>query len=214
MIEHPSKHEFDSAWAAASGKLDARPPSSDDQTARVELWRKQEFHNWLRWRICKKGFDWSKPGVILLNAVGFISLLIYGLQTGKLYVTAGGVVAWFTIVNLSFFTYFGLTLPGPPLAHAEPLAKKGERFRAEMGLYPPNYERRKLARIWLKLSGHKFELACARLPGPLEKLMLAQQQFRMQRGAAPVTQAVVEAAGAAREQLNQAAAPFEIVAWR
>lgn len=148
-----------------------------------------------------------------MNAIGFAALLIYGIQTGKLYVTAGGVVAWFTIVNLSFFTYFGLTLPGPPLAVPEVVAKKSEHFRAEMGIYPPDYERRKLARIWLKIGGHKFEIACAMLPIALVKLMQAQQQWRMQRGAAPSTRAIVEATGATREELNNGAAPFEIVAW-
>jgi len=215
----PDAASFEKLWSEAAEKLHATRPGPAEELARIALWRQQEWHNWFRWRICRKGFDWSKPGVILLLALGFGALVAYGFRTGAWYVTAGGVVAWLTVVNLSSFVYFGLTLPGPPRTVPAPL-KSGEKLRAEMGLYPPGYERRKLARVWLRMqaddggSAHRFELAFAKLPNDLEKLLAAQTTWRMQRGDAPLTQAVVETLAESRAEIDAGTRPVKIVAWR
>src|SRR5262245_40140216 len=131
VIVSPDEKTFDSEWSAAAERMAAFRTHAAEAECRIELWKQYEYHNWLRWRICRKGFDWSKPGVILLLAVGFALLVLYGVNTGRWFVTAGGIVAWFTVVNLSFFTYFGLTLPGPPLPLPKP-EKPFVKFRAEM----------------------------------------------------------------------------------
>ncbi|HLX62212.1 MAG TPA: hypothetical protein VKX17_13105 [Planctomycetota bacterium] len=219
VVAWPSGESFDKQWSAAAAHLVATRPSSADDSARIALWRKQEWHNWFRWRLCRKGFDWSKPAVILLLALGFGVLVAYGFRTGAWYVTAGGVVAWFTVVNLSFFVYFGLTLPGPPLALPAPV-KSGEMIRAEMGLYPSGYERRKLARVWLRIQAddggpaHRFELTFAKLPDDIEKLLGAQTTWRMQRGDAPLTRAVVDTLAVSRAEIDAGAHSVKIVAWR
>ena len=218
---YPDAQAFDALWSAAGERMEAfRVQPAEDET-RIELWKKQEFHNWLRWRICRKGFDWSKPGVILLNAAGFLALVLYGFRSGNFYITAGGIVAWFTLVNLSFFTYFGLTLPGPPVPLAFPahvLETPELRYRSEMGLYPAGYERRKLARVWLRLRDKdggtlRFEMAFGELPAELRTLVKAQSMWRMQRGDAPLTRAVVKPSGASREQIDAGAKPLDVVAF-
>ena len=127
-------------------------------------------------------------------------------------------MAWFTIVNLSFFTYFGLTLPGPPLALPKP-AQPNETFRAEMGIYPAGYERRKRPRVWIRVPAidgapHRFELAPGSLPEHLQKLMSAQTTWRMQRGDAPLTSAVVETDVFTRREIDSGEMPIKVVAWK
>jgi hypothetical protein len=219
-MTHPDEEKFQQLWRDAGDALEALRPEKDAREARIELWKRQEFHNWLRWRICRAGTDWSKPGVILLLALGFAGLVFYGTNSGSWYVTAGGIVMWFTLVNLAFFTYFGLTLPGPPLALPQP-AKPWQAYRAEMGLYPPGYERRKLARIWIRVqategAAHRFELAMEKgqMPDDLAKLLEAQRTWRMQRGDAPLTQAIVETQSATRKEINAGKNQLKIVAWK
>ncbi len=215
---YPDAQAFDALWSAAGERMDAFRPHPEEDETRIELWKIQEYHNWLRWRICRKGFDWSKPGVILLLLAGFSALILYGAQTGNWFVTAGGVVAWFTAVNLSFFTYFGLTLPGPPLALPKP-AKPYEKYRAEMGLYPAGYERRKFPRVWVRVQSiegpaHRFELAVAQVPEHLAKLLKAQTTWRMQRGDAPLIYAVIETETATRKEIDEGQSPLKVVAWK
>ena len=217
-MTYPDEKKFEALWAAAAEYCAAQMPGAPEQIRRIELWRRQEFHNWLRWRICRRGFDWSKPGVLILNAAGFAALVAYGFKSGNFYITAGGIVAWFTLVNLSFFTYFGLTLPGPPQALPEVGAEKIARFMGELGIYPAGYERRKLARVRLRLkradgSPLHFELAFEKLPAPLQSLVAQQAQWRMQRGDAPLTRAVVQSTGVARAQIDAGELPFEIAAF-
>ncbi len=218
VLANPDEKTFDALWSESSERMEAfRPHPAEDET-RIELWKAQEFHNWLRWRICRKGFDWSKPGVILLLAAGFGALVWYGSATGNWFVTAGGVVAWFTLVNLSFFTYFGLTLPGPPLALPKP-AKPFFKYRAEMGLYPAGYERNKLARVWIRVQAtegpaHRFELADRNFANGVAKLMQVQQTWRMQRGDAPLALAVVETEPFTRREIDEGNAPIKVVAWK
>ena len=217
-MTYPDEKNFEALWVAAADHCAAQLPAAPEQIQRIALWRSQEFHNWLRWRMCRMGFDWSKPGVLVLNAAGFAALVAYGFKSGNFHITAGGIVAWFTLVNLSFFTYFGLTLPGPPQALPEIRAEKGARFRAELGLYPAGYERRKLARVRLRIkradgSTLRFELAFAKLPAHLQSLVEQQSQWRMQRADAPLTRAIVQSTGAARAQINAGDLPFEIVAF-
>src|SRR5437764_34690 len=123
---------FATAWSSASPTC-APLSSPADEARRIDLWRRQEWHNWFRWSLCRKGFDWSKPIVIATLAVGFGALIIYGYMYDRWYITAGGIVGWFTVVNLAFFAYFGLTLPGPPLPLPGPV--QPGHYRAEMGLY-------------------------------------------------------------------------------
>jgi hypothetical protein len=218
VLAHPDADTFEKMWGDAAERMEAFRAQAAETETRIELWRRQEYHNWLRWRICRSGFDWSKPGVIALNALGFAGLFFYGMKTGKLYVTAGGSVAWFTVVNLSFFTYFGLTLPGPPLALPKP-AKPYEQVRAEMGLYPAGYERRKLARVWIRVQAsdgppHRFELAMQALPEHLQKLLSAQRTWRMQRGDAPLTSAVIETESFTRREIDDGNPPVRVLAWK
>ncbi|MEI6232395.1 MAG: hypothetical protein WCT04_05050 [Planctomycetota bacterium] len=215
---HPDEKAFDAMWAGAGERMDAFRAQEAEQETRIELWRAQEYHNWLRWRICRKGFDWSKPGVIGLLALGFGALIVYGMQTSNWFVTAGGIVVWFTAVNLSFFTYFGLTLPGPPLALPKPV-RPNEKYRAEMGVYPAGYERRKFSRVWIRVQStdgepHRFELALHTLPGHIQKLVAAQTTWRMQRGDAPLTLAVFETETFTRREIDAGEIPIKVVAWK
>lgn len=186
-------------------------PDAAVEARRIQLWRKQEWHNWFRWWLCRKGFDWSKVIVIGALVVGFAALISYGFIYDRWYVTAGGIVGWFTLVNLSFFVYFGLTLPGPPLALPGPVPEG--RYRAEMGLYPAGYERRKLPRIWLRIGSLRFEFAVQQLDPDLASLIKEQTLWRMQRGDAPLTQAVVEFSTVTREQLDSGVIPVRVIAW-
>lgn len=218
VLSYPDADAFAKMWADAADNMQAFPAHPVEQESRIELWKRQEYHNWFRWRICRKGFDWSKPGVIGLLALGFGWLIYYGLATGNWFVTAGGIVAWFTVVNLSFFTYFGLTLPGPPLALPKPV-KPCEKVRAEMGLYPAGYERRKMARVWVRVNdgagdSHRFELAMHALPGHLQRLLNDQTTWRMQRGDAPLTLAVVETQTFTRREIDEGNLPVKVVAWK
>jgi len=208
---------FEAISASAEQRLFALQKGTADEAARVEQWRREEWHNWFRWRLCRKGFDWSKPLWIGLLAAGFISFWLYGSQTGRLYVTAAGVVAWFTLVNLGFFTYFGLTLPGPPRAVPGPFAA-GQRVRAVIGIYPAGYERRKLARVLIRVPAADgehwlIELAFPDLPDDLRNLVLAQSTHRMQRGDAPATSAVIEALPVTRAEIDSGKHPVKVVAW-
>jgi hypothetical protein len=218
VLAHPDEATFDMLWGESTERMKAFPAQPAEQDVRAELWKRQEFHNWLRWRICRHGYDWSKPGVIVLLAAGFAVLVLYGWGTGNWYVTAGGVVAWFTVVNLSFFTYFGLTLPGPPTALPKP-ANPFISYRAEMGVYPAGYERNKLPRVWVRVKAdngpaHRFELAGNKLPKGVAFLVTAQQTWRMQRGDAPLTLAIVETETATRREIDEGSAPIKIVAWK
>jgi hypothetical protein len=218
VVFFPDPAGFDGAWQAAAVACTAPPPDAHSQALRIELWRKQEFHNWLRWRICRKGFDWSKPLVLGMLALGFGLLVAYGALYDRWYLTAGGIVAWFTVVNLSFFTYFGLTLPGPPRALPGPVEPPG-RYRAEVGLYPSGYERRRRPRVCLRMNSTdgatlRFELAFAALEPALAQLLQNQTLWRMQRGDAPLTQAVVEFARTTRAELDAGLISARLVAWK
>jgi hypothetical protein len=213
-----SSQNFDRENAAALESLPGAAPKAGDLETRIEQWRREEWHNWFRWRVCRKGFDWSKPVWLLLLAGGFAALIYYGITTGKLFITAGGIVAWFTIVNLGFFTYFGLTLPGPPRPVPGPF-QPGMKIRATLGLYPPGYERRKLARAWLRFKSVDstplmLELAFPELPEELKNLIAMQSMWRIQRGDAPATEAVLETLDVSREEINRGVHPVRIVAWR
>lgn len=217
-MTQPNEHHFESLWLEAANTLEAVRPGPAEESARLRLWRQQEWHNWFRWRVCRKGWDWSKPGVILLLAAGFGWLVNYGLQTGRWYNTAGGIVLWFTVVNLSFFIYFGLTLPGPPLPLPAPL-HAGRKVRAEMGLYPPGYERRKLARVWLRIhapegAAHRFEITYGKLPEDLAHLLIKQTRSRMHGGDAPLTRVVVETLHVDRVQIDRGTSPLAILGWQ
>ena len=72
VFTHPDEKAFEAEWAGAGERMDAFRAHEAEQETRIDLWRVQEYHNWLRWRICRKGFDWSKPGVIGLLALGLV----------------------------------------------------------------------------------------------------------------------------------------------
>ena len=165
------------------------------------------------------GFDWSK--LIWLGALGggFAALIAYGIFTSHWEITAGGIVAWLTVINLGFFVYMGLRPRRPPLPVPGPF-EPGRRVRAKLGLYPPAYDGRKLARIWLRVSGETgsellFELTCPTgLPQEFEELVKRQYQFRVQRGDAPALKAVCETLAVSREAVDNGAHPLKPVAWQ
>ena len=209
---------FDASWGQAAESVSGTMPEPANEEARLRLWRRQEWHGWFRWRLCRKGFDWSKPLWMGLLVIGFTALALYGYWTGRLFVTAGGVVFWFTLVNLSGFTYFGLILPGPPLPIPGPF-DAGQQVRAKIAIYPPGYDRRKLARIWARLNSatgepHVLELPVETLPDDLHRLMKAQEFWRIQRADAPATDAVVETVSVTRAQIDEGALPLRVIAWR
>jgi len=191
---------------------------SAERAARIELWRKQEWHGWFRWWLCARGTDWSKPIWIALLVLGFAGLVLYGQLTGRWFVTAGGVVGWFSFVNLSFFTYFGLSLPGPPLPVRGPFAP-GLRVAAKMQLYPAGYNRRKLPRMWMvaatEIEGEviAMELAVAKLDPELHALMEQQQQTRIQSGDAPTVDVILETLPVSRAEIDGGAMPVRVIAW-
>ena len=208
---------FTTAWNAAAENFGGPRPPEPSAAPRLAQWRREEWHNWFRWRVCRGGFDWSKPVWIVALAGGFGALIAYGLLTGRLFVTAGGIVAWFTAVNLAFFSYFGLTLPGPPRAVPGPF-EPGQPVRASIGIYPAGYERRKRARVWARVPSADgppwvFELPFESLPGDLAKLMERQATWRIQRADAPATQAVLETLLVARAEIDAGAHPVRITAW-
>ena len=211
---------FERAWVLAQDTLAGERPGHSEDDARIVQWRREEWHCWFRWRVCRKGFDWSKPASIGLLTLGFAALVYYGFATGRMFVTAGGVVAWFTVVNLGFFTYIGLTLPNPPLAVPGPF-QPGLRIRAKMGLHPPGYERRKLARVWIRIpaaAGERpdwlFELAYSVLPEDFKELLKRQETWRIQHGNAPATDVVIETLPVTREQIDTGSHPLKIIAWK
>src|SRR5256885_1627972 len=104
---------FDAAFAVADEKIRGQRPGQESERARIELWRREEWHGWARWKMCRNGFDWSKPAWIFLLTAGFAGLCYYGYATGRLFITAGGVVVWFTLVNLALLAYFGPLMPPP-----------------------------------------------------------------------------------------------------
>ncbi len=214
LIQSPNYEEAARGVATTLSALDTSPA---ERAARIELWRKQEWHGWFRWWLCARGTDWSKPIWIGLLVIGFSGLVLYGMWTGRWFVTAGGVVAWFTVVNLSFFTYFGLSLPGPPPAVPGPFTP-AQRVLATMQLYPAGYNRRKLPRVRLVVPSNSgaeivMELAVAKLDSELHALMEQQQQMRIQSGDAPVTQVVLETLPISRAEIDGGAAPVRVVAW-
>lgn len=207
---------FDAEFAAAQERIGGARPSPADDAARLEQWKREEYHGWLRWRTCRGGMDWSKPLWIVLLTAGFAGLCYYGYSSGRLFVTAGGVVAWFTLVNLSLLTYFGPLMP-PPKTVPGPF-EPGRRVRAQIGIYPPGYEWRKRPRVWVRMAaaeGQAFvlELTFAKLPEELQTLMKRQEFWRIQRADAPATSAVVETLPISREQINAGEHPVKIVAW-
>ena len=211
--------DFPQLYAVASPALPGPRTTALDDAARIELWKAQEWHGWNRWRICRRDrIDYSKPVNIGLLVAGFGLFIGYGVLTGKMFVTAGGVVFWFAAVNLFFFTYFGLSLPGPPRAIPGPFTP-GTRFRAIIGLYPAGYERRKLARLWIKLpSDHGepwlIELPIEKYPPDLHSLMERQATWRIQRADAPATEAVIETRPVTREQIDAGEPPLKVLTWR
>src|SRR5207302_1779780 len=114
-----------------------------------------EWHGWARWTMSGGGFDWSKLLWIFLLTAGFAGLCYYGYSTNRLFVTAGGVVLWFTLVNLSLLVYFGPLMP-PPRVVPGPF-ETGKNVRAKIGIYPPGYEWRKLPRVWVRMEANEGE---------------------------------------------------------
>ena len=210
--------DFQTLESSAADKLDEPRPGPAEAAARIELWRKQEWHGWFRWWLCARGFDWSKPIWIALLTLGFGSLVLYGATTGRWFVTAGGVVAWFTIVNLAFFTYFGLSLPGPPPPIPGPFAP-GLLVKATLQLYPAGYNRRKLARMRFRVEAANgeallIELTEASLSSELRELIKAQERTRIYRSDAPPTEAIIETLSVTREQIDAGEPPVKLSAWK
>ncbi|MCZ7649412.1 MAG: hypothetical protein M5U26_29835 [Planctomycetota bacterium] len=219
MLDNTS---FEARWARAAEALDGPEPGADAARARLDLWRRQEWHDWFRWRLCARGFDWSKPLWFAVLAGGLFGLVYYGALSGRWEVTAGGVVAWFTLVNLGFFVYLGLRTRQPPPPHPGPFAP-GVEVRAEAALYPAGYDGRTLPRLLLRVprrgaeSPWLLELPFSSAqPLPLEfaELIARQATFRMQRGDAPKLRAVCQAATAlTRAEIDAGAHPLMVVAW-
>ena len=210
--------EFERYAVRAAEQLDGPRPGAEESAARVRLWRAQEWHGWFRWRLCGRGFDWSKPIWLGLLTLGFAALALYGWATGRWFVTAGGVVAWFTFINLAFFTYFGLSLPGPPPAVPGPFAP-GLIVKAALTLYPAGYNRRKLPRMRLRIAAQNgeawlIELAVGNLAPEFRDLLKRQETTRIQRGDAPETQTLVETLPVTRAQIDAGEPPLRVVAWR
>lgn len=208
---------YDELFAKAADILSGPRPGTAETEARLRLWKNQEWHNWFRWRVCARGFDWSKPVWIGLLLLGFVGLIAYGLGTGKWFVTAGGIVLWFTVVNLAFFTYFGLSLPGPPRSTPGPF-EPGRLLRAELGLYPAGYERRKFARMLLRVKAPEppdwlIELAQPALEPELHAVLLGQSLARMHAGDAPTIDAIIETLPVSRAEIDAGAFPVRVVAW-
>ena len=98
-----------------------------------------------------------------------------------------------------------------------------------MGLYPPGYDGRKLARIWLRIpmptggevqgpgstaSVWLIELAIPEgLSAELGALIKRQETFRMQRGDAPAVAAVCEVREVTRAEIEAGAHPLRVLAW-
>ena len=214
-VESP---QFAAEFSAAAQFVAGQAPSPADDAARLQQWQREEWHGWFRWHISRRGFDWSKPVWIFLLAAGFGGLIYYGYAYNRLFVTAGGIVLWFTLVNLAFLSYFGLVPPGSPPRTVPGPFEPGQKVRAEMGLYPAGYERRRLARVWLRIQAPSgppwlLELACPELPPELQALLERQKAWRIQRGDAPKTQAVIRTLPVTREQINAGVHPVEVVAW-
>lgn len=211
---------FEALWAQAAARLSGPALPSDAQERRLALWRAQEWHDWFRWRLCLKDRDWSKPIWFTVLAGGLGGLVLYGLANGRWDVAAGGIVAWFTVVNLGFFAYLGLRTRRPPLPLPGPFAP-GLRVQARMGVYPPGYDGRTLARVWLRLPASEAtspEWLCelsfaAGLPETLAQIARAQETFRMQRGDAPDMRAVVETVALLRDQIDAGCHPVKPLAW-
>lgn len=210
---------FEALWSQAAARLSGPALPPDAAERRLALWRAQEWHDWFRWRLCLKDRDWSKPIWFAVLAGGLAGLVLYGVATGQWFVTAGGIVAWFTVVNLGFFVYLGLRTRRPPLPQPGPF-EPGLRVQARMGVYPPGYDGRALARVWIKLaeeSGSKewlCELTFADgLPEALGRAVKAQETFRMQRGDAPALRAVVETTALTRAQIDAGGHPVKPLAW-
>ncbi len=210
--------EFLAQWENAAERLSGPAMPSNAAAMRIELWRRQEWHDWFRWRLCLKDRDWSKPIWFVTLGGGLLALVLYGLFTERWFVTAGGIVAWFTVVNLGFFSYLGLRTRHPPLPLPGPF-EPNQRVRARMGLYPAGYDGRSLARMWLKVanaSGGEWLCEMA-LPSGLSsefvELVKRQDTFRMQRGDAPAMRAVCEMVPLTREQIDAGEHPLKAVAW-
>lgn len=215
-------HDPSAPWANARELLAGPPLPASAAETRIALWRAQEWHDWFRWRLCLKGFDWSRPIWFVVLAGGLGSLIAYGALTGKLFITAGGIVAWFTVVNLGFLSYLGLRTRRPPMPIPGPFAP-GQRVLARMGVYPAGYDGRKLARVWLKVPAETgadrpsewlVELAFPQgLPEDLAATMRSQETFRMQRADAPAMRAVCETQDVTRAAIDAGAHPLKVLAW-
>lgn len=218
----PAAADFAALHAGAAEALDGPELDAAARAARVALWRAQEWHGWFRWAAAARGFDWSKLVWFLVLAGGLGALVWYGIATDAWHVTAGGIVAWFTVVNLGFFSYLGLHPPRPPLPIPGPFAA-GRKVRARMALYPAGYDGRKLPRLWLKVARAGtadgkalwlFELPVAGGLDPRWAELLARQTtFRMQRGDAPAMRAVCETRNVTRAQVDGGAHPLQVLAW-
>ncbi|MCW8132904.1 MAG: hypothetical protein KIS92_21330 [Planctomycetota bacterium] len=216
-------HDSAAPWANALERLPGPPLPPDAAEKRIALWRAQEWHDWFRWRLCLKGFDWSRPIWFVVLAGGLGALIAYGAATGKLFVTAGGIVVWFTVVNLGFFAYLGLRTRRPPTPLPGPFAP-GLRVIARMGVYPAGYDGRTRARVWLKIPAEPSGSASANewlvelafpdgLPEDLAQAMRKQETFRMQRGDAPAMRALCETLAVTREAIDAGAHPLKALAW-
>jgi len=196
----------------------AGPRAGDSEiAARIAQWKRDEWHAWFRWKVCGQRSDYSKPVWIGLLILGFAGLIAYGSVTSRWFITAGGIVAWFTLINLAFLTYFGPQVP-PPRAVPGPY-EAGVSVRATIGLYPAGYDWRKLPRVWVRMPStegppHLLALTFHALPEELAALLKKQQTWRIQRADAPATQAVIETLPVSRAQIDSGAHPVKIVAWR
>lgn len=220
-----SSSDFAARFEAADPFLGGPIPGDAEREARLALWNKQEWHDWFRWRFAKSGFD--RPVWLIVLAGGMAGLIAFGLSTSRWEITAGGVVAWFTLVNLGFFSYLGLRPPVPPRPVPGPFLP-GRPVRAILGLYPAGYDRRPLARIWLRIPRAPdmandeddsapewlLELAVAEgLPPEFAELTEKQKTFRIQRADAPAMTAVCEVVKLSRTQIDAGELPLRIVAW-
>jgi len=209
--------DFDPLYSRAREHIPGPRTGPAEDAARVEQWRRQEWHAYFRWKLCGGKRDYSKLIWIALLIAGFAGLIAYGMFTQRWFVTAGGIVVWFTLVNLAFLTYFGPQVP-PPRAVPGPF-EATQLVRAKIGIYPAGYEWRKLPRVWVRMASpdgppHVLALVFDELPRDLYELMKKQETWRIQRADAPLTDAVVETLAVSREGIDSGAHPVKIVAWR
>ncbi|MBE7465325.1 MAG: hypothetical protein HS116_17750 [Planctomycetes bacterium] len=219
MLESP---DFQAAWDRAAPALRGpeTPPEAFHQ--RLKLWRSQEYHDWFRWWLAGRGFDWSRVLWFGVLSAGVLYLVYYGYATQRWEVTAGGGVAWFTLVNLGFFIWLGLRTRRPPLPIPGPF-EPAQTVRAEAALYPPGYDGRRLARLFLRVPRENaaeawlLELTWPPenpLPAAFTQLIAAQERTRIYAGDAPKFSAVCVTQSVTRAGVDQGAHPLQAIAWK